>query len=97
MPDLLPLPSVAADPPTRKRRRLSPLVVDARRLARLLCCGVRTIRTHNAAGRLPPPLPFPPPRRRGGRVVRGVGQRRAGVAAGARDGETGDAICPPGI
>ena len=61
----------------RKRRRFSPLVVDARRLAKLLCCGVRTIRTHDAAGSLPSPI------RIGGRVVWRVCEIRAWLAAGA--------------
>jgi hypothetical protein len=31
----------------------APLVVDARKLAKLLCCGVRTIRTWDQLGKLP--------------------------------------------
>lgn len=54
-----------------------PLVVDARRLAKLLCAGIRTVRTWDAAGRLPKPL------RIGGRVVWRVDEIRAWLAAGA--------------
>ncbi len=34
----------------------SPLVVDARRLAKLLCASIRTVRTWDAAGKLPEPI-----------------------------------------
>ena len=81
MADVLPLrttDSVAADPPHRNRRRpLSPLVVDARRLAKLLCAGIRTVRTWDAAGKLPAPI------RIGGRVVWRVDEIRDWLAAGA--------------
>lgn len=76
----------AADPPRRKRRRLAPLVVDARRLARLLGAGLRTVRTWDAAGRLPAPI------RIGGRVVWRVNEIRAWLDAGAPDRETWTAI-----
>ena len=85
MADTLPLRSPATDPPdppARKRRRLSPLVVDAKRLAKLLCAGVRTVRTWDAAGKLPAPL------RIGGRVVWRVDEIRAWLAAGAPNRET---------
>ena len=72
MADTLPLRSPpTGPPPARKRRRLSPLVVDARRLAKLLCAGVRTVRTWDAAGKLPAPL------RIGGRVVWQVDEIKA--------------------
>jgi predicted DNA-binding transcriptional regulator AlpA len=83
--DLLPLRPTATDPPAR-RRRLSPLVVDARRLAKLLCAGVRTVRTWDAAGRLPAPI------RIGGRVVWRVGEIRAWLDAGAPDRATWAAL-----
>lgn len=87
MNDTLPLPARTADPPpARRRRRLSPLVVDARRLARLLCCGVRTVRTWDAAGRLPAPL------RIGGRVVWRVDEIRRWLDAGAPDRQTWAAL-----
>lgn len=57
MADTLSLRIVAPDPPARKRRRkFSPLVVDAKRLAKLLCVGLRTIRTLDAAGKIPRPI-----------------------------------------
>lgn len=85
MNHLLTLP--VAEPPARKRRRrLSPLVVDARRLAKLLCAGIRTVRTWDAAGKLPAPI------RIGGRVVWRVAEIRAWLAAGAPDRETWAAI-----
>jgi len=80
MADVLPLRS-SANPPARKRRRRLPLVVDARRLAQLLCAGVRTVRTWDAAGKLPAPI------RIGGRVVWRVAEIRAWLAAGAPDRE----------
>lgn len=87
MAELLPLRSITVDPPAkRQRRRLSPLVVDARRLARLLCCGIRTVRTWDAAGRLPAPL------RIGGRVVWRTNEIREWLAADAPDRETWAAI-----
>lgn len=72
--DLLPL-ALIADLPTGPAG--SPLVVDAARLAKLLGMGVRTIRTHDATGRLPAPV------RIGGRVVWRVDEIRAWLAAGA--------------
>jgi predicted DNA-binding transcriptional regulator AlpA len=85
MPETIPF-RPAADPPARKRRRLSPLVVDARRLAKLLCCGLRTVRTWDAGGKLPGPI------RIGGRVVWRVAEIRAWLVAGAPDRETWAAI-----
>jgi predicted DNA-binding transcriptional regulator AlpA len=54
-----------------------PLVADAARLALLLGFGLRTIRSHDAAGKLPKPL------RIGGRVVWSVAEIREWIAAGA--------------
>ena len=71
------------DPPTDVTQL--PLVVDAKRLAKLLCCGLRTIRTHDAAGKLPAPV------RIGGRVVWRVSEIRAWLDAGAPDRETWEA------
>ena len=82
MADTLPLRAPAPDPPARRRRRLSPLVVDARRLARLLCAGLRTVRTWDAAGKLPTPI------RIGGRVVWRVREIRDWLAVGAPDRKT---------
>jgi hypothetical protein len=67
-------------------------VVDARRLARLLCISVRTVRTWDAAGKLPAPLRMGG----GGRVVWILGGKfgiRAWLEAGAPDRETWAAIC----
>lgn len=72
--------------PRKRRRRLSPLVADARRLARLLCCGLRSVRTWDAAGKLPEPI------RIGGRVVWRMKEIRAWLAAGAPDRQTWAAI-----
>ena len=65
--------------PARRRRRLSPLVADARRLAELLGLGVRTIRTMDAAGKLPRPLKL------GARTVWIIREIREWLAA-ARNG-----------
>jgi predicted DNA-binding transcriptional regulator AlpA len=78
--DLPSLPS-GIEPPAR-RRGMVPLVADARRLARLLSCGVRTVRTWDAAGKLPAPI------RIGGRVVWRISEIRAWLAAGAPDRES---------
>lgn len=83
------LPLVPPDPARtarRRRRPLSPLVVDARRLARLLCAGIRTVRTWDAAGKLPAPI------RIGGRVVWRVDEIRAWLDADAPDRPTWAAI-----
>lgn len=82
MADLLPLRPAATELRARRRRRLSPLVVDCRRLARLLGAGYRTVRGWDAAGRLPAPI------RIGGRVLWRVSDIRAWLAAGAPDRET---------
>ena len=61
-------------------------MVDARRLARLLCAGIRTVRTWDAAGKLPAPL------RIGGRVVWRLDEIRDWLTAGAPDREMWMAI-----
>lgn len=61
------------------RPQLCPLVVDAKQLAELLGSGVRTVRSHDAAGKLPAPL------RIGGRVVWRVAEIHAWLAADAPD------------
>lgn len=86
MPDILPLCTVVtnhADPPADSADL--PLVVDARRLAKLLCAGIRTVRTWDAAGKLPAPL------RISGRVLWRVDEIRAWLAAGAPDRATWEA------
>jgi len=80
--DLLPVTA----PVRPKRRRPPPLVVDAKRLATLLTCGVRTVRTLDAAGKLPTPL------RLGGRVVWRRAEIKAWVAAGCPDRAAWEAI-----
>jgi predicted DNA-binding transcriptional regulator AlpA len=70
----------------RRRRRVSILAVDAKRLARMLCCGVRTIRSWDAAGRLPSPI------RIGGRVVWRLDEIRAWLRAGAPNRSEWNAI-----
>lgn len=79
--DTLPLriPTTDADPPAGL------LVVDARRLARLLCCGLRTVRAHDAGGKLPKPIRY------AGRVVWRVDEIRAWLDAGAPDREIWEA------
>ena len=86
MAELLPLrlAPIDADPPAGSAA--APLVVDARRLAKLLGSGVRTVRTWDAAGKLPAPL------RIGGRVVWRVNEIRAWLDAGAPDRATWAAI-----
>lgn len=88
-PDVLPLPppSIApTDPLPRNRRRLSPLVVAASRLAPLLDASIRTVRTWDAAGKLPAPI------RIGGRVVWRLDEIRDWLNAGAPDRETWTAL-----
>jgi len=82
MADVLPLRILrtVADPPAEAAAL--PLVVDARRLAALLCAGIRTVRTWDAAGKLPAPV------RIGGRVVWRVEEIRAWLTADAPDRET---------
>jgi predicted DNA-binding transcriptional regulator AlpA len=82
MPDVLPLRTVSAADAD------APLVADAKRLARLLGCGLRTVRSWNAAGRLPAPI------RIGGRVVWRVSEIRAWLSVGAPDRETWERIKP---
>jgi prophage regulatory protein len=64
----------------------APLVADARRLARLLDVGLRTIRAWDASGKLPEPV------RIGGRVVWRLDELRAWLDAGAPDREAWAAL-----
>lgn len=82
--DVLPLRVV--DHPAVALAADLPLVVDAKRLATLLGCALRTIWTWNAAGKVPEPL------RIGGRVVWRMDEIRAWLEAGAPDRETWAAI-----
>ena len=63
-----------------------PLAVDARALAPLLTCGVRTIRTWDAAGKLPEPL------RISGKVLWRLDEIKAWLEAGAPNRERWAAI-----
>jgi predicted DNA-binding transcriptional regulator AlpA len=63
--------------PKRPRRRLSPLVADAKRLSRLLGVGVRSIRTWDYSGKLPRPIKL------GSRTVWNVREIRDWLGAGA--------------
>lgn len=61
----------------RPPRGPMPLAVGAKALARMLSCGLRSIRTWDAGGRLPRPI------RIGGKVVWSVSEIRAWLEAGA--------------
>jgi predicted DNA-binding transcriptional regulator AlpA len=61
-------------------------VADARRLAQMLCVGLRTIRAWDASGKLPAPL------RIGGRVVWRTEEISGWLDAGAPDRETWAAL-----
>lgn len=102
MSDVLPLRAAPIETPKQQKperrnpkplvtdaRRLAKelLVADARRLAKALGMGLRTIRTLDAAGKLPKPI------RIGGRVVWRMKEIRAWLAAGAPDRETWAAMC----
>ncbi|VTT98148.1 Marine sediment metagenome DNA, contig: S01H1_L03384 OS=marine sediment metagenome GN=S01H1_10196 PE=4 SV=1: Phage_AlpA [Gemmataceae bacterium] len=85
MADVLPLrSSVSADSVAGQPHPA--LVADARRLAVMLCAGLRTVRAWDVAGKLPKPL------RIGGRVVWRVDEIRAWIDAGAPDRETWEAL-----
>jgi prophage regulatory protein len=70
----------------RRRRWLVPLAVDAKRLAKMLCVGLRTVRTWDSAGRLPSPI------RIGGAVRWRVSEIRRWLAAGCPDRATWTAM-----
>ncbi len=86
MADVLPLRLLPADPPDPTAALADvPLVVDARRLAKLLCVGLRTIRTWDAAGKLPAHV------RISGRVLWRFDEIRAWLSAGAPDRKSWEA------
>ena len=86
MADVLPLRILPTDPPDPSADLADvPLVVDARRLAKLLCVGLRTIRAWDAAGKLPVHV------RISGRVLWRVDEIRAWLGAGAPDRSTWEA------
>ena len=88
MADVLPLRVPPADPHAARKRRRSPLplVVDARRLARLLCIGLRTVRTLDSAGKLPKPVKI------GGRVAWSVEEIKLWIRAECPNRSTWEAI-----
>jgi predicted DNA-binding transcriptional regulator AlpA len=87
---LIPVPAAETTTRPRRRRRrwLSPLVADARLLARLLGLGVRTIRSMDYSGKLPRAIKL------GGttRTVWILSEIRRWVAAGAPDRKTWESI-----
>jgi predicted DNA-binding transcriptional regulator AlpA len=50
----------AEDRPTPAGSVGQPIVVDARRLAEMLCVGIRTVRSWDASGRIPAPVRLSP-------------------------------------
>ena len=82
--DVLPLRLAEPDLPPKPTD--TPLTVDAKRLAAMLDIGLRTVRTHDAAGKLPKPVKV------GGRVLWVLDEIRAWLAAGAPDRATWERI-----
>lgn len=85
MSDILPLRSpgsVAADPPADAAGP-APILVSARQAAALLGIGLRTLRTWDAAGRLPEPVRLSP-----GCVRWRLAELREWADAGCPDRET---------
>lgn len=74
---LLSDPSTPARPATPAES--GPILVDARRLAPILCIGVRTLRCWDSCGKLPSPV------RVGGKVLWNLDEIREWAAAGAPD------------
>ena len=72
--------------PSKKRRRGSALAVDAKKLAAMLTASVRTIRTWDAAGKLPAAVKV------GGRTLWYLPEIQAWLRAGAPDRAAWDAI-----
>jgi predicted DNA-binding transcriptional regulator AlpA len=86
-PNPLLIPLTTKGPNLRRRRRLSPLVADARLLARLLGLGVRTIRSMDYSGKLPHPLKLS-----GTRTVWVLAEIRRWLAAGAPNRKAWEAM-----
>ena len=74
-----------------RNSEIEPLLIDARRLAALLCCGLRTIRCWDAAGLLPEPL------RIGGRVLWRTEEINEWVRAGSPDRSTWAQLVAAGL
>jgi len=75
-----------AEPDLPPKPTDTPLTVDAKRLAAMLDIGLRTVRTHDAAGKLPKPVKV------GGRVLWILDEIREWLAAGAPDRATWERI-----
>lgn len=87
MGDVLPLRIAVADRPADPPADLSPILVDARRAAALLGIGLRTLRTMDAAGKLPAPVRLSP-----GCVRWRVAELRDWIDAGAPDRATWEIV-----
>jgi predicted DNA-binding transcriptional regulator AlpA len=85
MADILPLRPPVADPPAEPAG-VPPILVDARRAAAMLGIGLRTLRTMDAAGRLPAPVRLSP-----GCVRWRLAELRDWTEAGCPDRETWEA------
>jgi len=80
------LPFRLAEPDPLPKPTDSPLTADAKRLAVMLDIGLRTVRTHDAAGKIPRPVKI------GGRVLWVLDEIRAWLATGAPDRATWERI-----
>ena len=69
-----------------RRRRWPLLRVDAKRLARMLCCGLRSVRTWDTAAELPASVKI------GGRVSWSVEEVKQWIRAGCPERLTWEAI-----
>lgn len=85
MADVLPLRAIVADPPADPAGP-PPILVDARRAAALLGVGLRTLRTMDAAGKLPAAVRLSP-----GCVRWRLAELRDWTEAGCPDRETWEA------
>ena len=88
MTDVLPLRPPLEPPPRRnsRRRKLPPLLAGASGVARMLDSGLRTVRTMDAAGKLPTPI------RLGGKVLWSIDELKAWIAAGCPDRATWETL-----
>lgn len=69
-----------------RRRKLPKLAVDAKGVAWMMTSGLRTVRSWDAAGKLPHPL------RIGAKVLWSVAELRAWIKAGTPDRATWEAL-----
>src|SRR5437762_6660119 len=88
MPNLLPLTEHAPNRASHRRRcrRLPMLLADAKRLAPMLSIGLRTLRSMDAAGKLPSPL------RIGGKVLWDLREVRLWIRLRCPNRESWEAI-----